>query len=176
MTVERTLARVEEDLQAGNRALARERLRGLCGSFPQRLDLRERLGALYREDGESAQAGRWLYLSDTATPDELRAFERSHRRNPKWMMWALGWRGSEDEASTQLARERLRELRQRAESKAGGALSWERPREPAAPPTRAQSLIGNAIGTAAVLVLVLILIGLVSLAFEGWDVLTGWFE
>lgn len=176
MTVERTLGRVEQDLAAGRRDLARERLRGLCGSFPHRIDLRERLGLLYRAEGELAQAGRWLYLSDQATPDELRAFERSHRRNHAAMMWALRWSGNEEEAPTEFARERLRELRERAETKAGGPLDWAPPRPVKVPATRADKLIGGLLVGIAVFVIGLIVLGLLSLAAEGWDVLTDWVQ
>jgi len=46
--VEQTLARVEAELARGDTAMAKQRLRGLIGSYPHRLDLRERLARVYR--------------------------------------------------------------------------------------------------------------------------------
>ncbi len=48
---EETLARVAGDLGSGHLSMARQRLRGLVGSHPQRLDLREQLAELYRREG-----------------------------------------------------------------------------------------------------------------------------
>ena len=60
VTEQETLMRVREDIAAGRLSLARQRLRGLVGSYPQRLDLREQLAELYRREGIPSQAGRWL--------------------------------------------------------------------------------------------------------------------
>lgn len=79
---EETLARVAADLELGRLSMARQRLRGLVGSQPQRLDLREQLADLYRREGLLGQAGRWSYLSETVDPIELRAFEREYSRIP----------------------------------------------------------------------------------------------
>ncbi|MDC5698264.1 hypothetical protein OO014_13450 [Intrasporangium calvum] len=79
MSEQETLARVHDDLAAGRVALARQRLRGLVGSYPQRLDLREELAELYRRDGVLSQAGRWTFLSETRNPAELRAFDGKTR-------------------------------------------------------------------------------------------------
>ncbi|HET9655283.1 MAG TPA: DUF6584 family protein [Kineosporiaceae bacterium] len=49
MTVEQTLVKVEADLAAGDVPMARQRLQGLVGSFPQRLDLRERPAELLEQ-------------------------------------------------------------------------------------------------------------------------------
>ena len=59
-----TLARVDELVASGDLAGARARLRDLVLSAPQRLDLLERLAALYRLEGNRAQAGRWGYLAE----------------------------------------------------------------------------------------------------------------
>jgi hypothetical protein len=57
VAVEKTLNRVAVDLAAGRVPMARQRLRGLVGSMPTRLDLRQRLAEVYRLEGDSAQAG-----------------------------------------------------------------------------------------------------------------------
>ena len=51
MAVDDTLRRVEADLARGDLHMARQRLRGLVGSFPTRLDLRERLAEACRATG-----------------------------------------------------------------------------------------------------------------------------
>jgi len=154
VTVERTLARVEEDLRAGDVVTARKRLRGLVGCMPQRLDLRERLAQVYRLGGDRAQAGRWAYLGEQRDPQETAAFERSCHHDAVRVMWALGWRGPEQDASTQTARERLLEVRARAEQDAGTPLDWANPRRPEQPEGWRPSL-----GGMGCLLVVLALIG-----------------
>ena len=133
MTVKRTLARVEEDLRAGDVVMARTRLRGLVGCMPQRLELRERLAQVYRLEGDRAQAGRWAYLGEQRDPRETAAFDRAYHHDAVRVMWALGWRGPEQDASTQTARERLLEVRARAEQDAGSPQDWANPRRPEQP-------------------------------------------
>ena len=53
MTVERTLARVDDDLRDGDVAMARTRLRSLVQSLPQSLEARARLADAGREVGGS---------------------------------------------------------------------------------------------------------------------------
>ena len=71
MTVERTLARVEDDLRIGDVTMARTRLQSLLQSLPHRLDARERLADVYRLDGNRVEAGRWSYLSEHRDPGEV---------------------------------------------------------------------------------------------------------
>lgn len=105
----------------------RRRLRDRVRSAPRRLDLREALAAVYRAEGNASQAGRWSYLADGADPDELRAFARSCQDDPVPMMRDLRWTGSEDDADTEVARERLRDLRAQAEARVGRPVAWETP-------------------------------------------------
>jgi hypothetical protein len=174
MPLDRTLARVDDDLVAGRHALARQRLRGLVGSFPQRLELRERLAAMYRREGDAAQAGRWSYLTEAADPVELDAFERAYNHDAVKMMKALTWRGSEDDASTEWARGRLRALRTRAEKQIRGPAFWEQPRRPE-PRTRWWEPVATAGCALLALAFVgLVLVGAVSLAVHGLHVVLGW--
>lgn len=127
MSLERTLARVEAELQAGELMSALGRLRGLRGTYPQNLEVRDRLAEVYRRVGDPVQAGRWAYLAEHRLPDETAAFERAFGRDPVRLMGALRWSGSEDDAATEIARQRLTEVRTRAERHAGRKLMWERP-------------------------------------------------
>ncbi|MGN8247046.1 DUF6584 family protein [Cellulomonas soli] len=124
MSVERTLARVEEDLRSGDVTMARTRLQSLLTSKPRELDARERLADLFRLDGNQVEAGRWSYLSEHRDPEEVAAFEKACGRNPVRVMRALRWRGSEAAAATEVARRRLLEVRASAEAKAGRELDW----------------------------------------------------
>lgn len=175
MTVEQTLARVRADLDAGRNALARQRLRGLVGSFPERLELREQLAALYRAEGNLAQAGRWSYLSAQPDPREIQAFERAYRDG--WQqMRALGWRSSEDIEDGVVSR-RLRALREGAEAQVGTKLSWERSGERVEPPkTLKVRLAEFGCGLLAVVLITLLVIGTVSLLAQGAGVVVGWLD
>jgi hypothetical protein len=124
MTVERTLARVEEDLRDGDVAMARTRLRSLVQSLPHRLDARERFADVCRLGGDPVEAGRWSYLSEHRDENEVAAFERACGDDPVRIMRALRWRASEEDAATDTARERLLDVRARAEAKAGRTLDW----------------------------------------------------
>ncbi|WP_448631048.1 DUF6584 family protein [Cellulomonas soli] len=125
MSIERTLAKVEEDMRCGDVTMARTRLTSLLQSRPRELEARDRLAELHRRGGDRVEAGRWSYLSDDRDPEEVAAFERACRRNPVRIMRALRWRGSEEAATTEVARTRLIEVRARAEAKAGRTLEWE---------------------------------------------------
>jgi hypothetical protein len=171
--VEQTLQRVDEDWEAGRRTLARQRLRGLVASFPQRLDLRERLAELYRAEGDAAQAGRWAYLADDRSDLEAAAFEKAFGANPVRMMAALGWRGSEQAAGT-AAEQRLRALRQRAERQVGSPVTWEPPHL-TEEPTTWWDTAGMVAGCLLLLAVgVPVLVGVGALALHGLGIIRGW--
>ena len=109
MPVELTLHKAAEEVERGDLASvlrARQRLVGLVTSFPDRLDLRERLAQVYRLLGDAAQAGRWSYLSEDRDEAEVAAFERAYR-TPVARLAALNWTGGEQAAATRVARDRL---------------------------------------------------------------------
>jgi hypothetical protein len=165
-----TLARVREDIDAGRVALARQRLRGLVGSYPQRLDLREQLAELYRQDGIVSQAGRWSYLGEAREPKEMAAFEREYR-DPVARMRAVAWRGPED-ASGEEVRQRLADVRADAERAVGHPLSWDE----SAAIRPAETWVDRLIGVAAFAVLMLILLGGIAFFIEGIKTVARWFS
>jgi hypothetical protein len=116
--------RVLEDVATGRLSMARQRLRGLIGSYLKRLDLREQLAEFYRRDDLLSQAGRWTFLSQSVKAEELRASEREFA-DPVHRMRAIGWRGPEG-AAGEVAKQRLAALRAEAE-KVGRPISWKRP-------------------------------------------------
>jgi hypothetical protein len=116
MPVEVTLHRAAEELTRGDLASvlrARQRLAGLVGTYPTRLDLRDKLAAVYRLLGNTVQAGRWSYLSEVRDEVELLAFEHAYK-TPVARLTALNWTGGEDAADTETARARLVELHRAA--------------------------------------------------------------
>jgi hypothetical protein len=162
------MRRVEEDVAAGRLSMARQRLRGLVGSYPQRLDLREQLADLYRREGILSQAGRWSFLSESRDYEELRAFEREYA-DPVDRMRAVGWRGPED-AAGELARERLAALRAEAERKVGRPVPWER-----AAQLQTDTTWGDRVfAVVAILVLGLVVLGGISFLIEGIRTVVHW--
>lgn len=126
MPIEETLSRVDADIARDDLAMARQRLRGLVTSFPSRLDVRERLAQTYRASGDLAQAGRWSYLSRNRVVIEQLAFKTRYDDDPLRMMIAVAWRGTEQDASTEVARNQLADLRAAAERQTGGPVAWDK--------------------------------------------------
>jgi hypothetical protein len=127
VTVQRTLAKVDEDLRAGDVQMARRRLKSLVESLPHRLEARERLADVCRLDGDPVEAGRWSYLGEHRDPAEVAAFERACGDDPVRIMRGLRWPGPDENAATEQAQVRLVEVRARAEAKAGKKLEWADP-------------------------------------------------
>ena len=71
------LERVEADLARGHTHPALQRLANLIGRFPEDLDIRARRAAVNRQIGNPAEAGRWGFLTEVVTVDEVAAFERA---------------------------------------------------------------------------------------------------
>ncbi|MET8552090.1 DUF6584 family protein [Micromonospora zamorensis] len=78
MTREHVLAKVEADLRRGHVHPAMQRLASLNAAYPDDLELRARRAALYRQVGNVAEAGRWGFLTEDASAQEIAAFERSY--------------------------------------------------------------------------------------------------
>jgi hypothetical protein len=153
-------------------ALARQRLRGLVGSFPARLDVRELLAETYRRDHDHAQAGRWSYLSPEPNPEEITAFERTYR-DPFARMRALHCRGPEDDAGPAGAA-RLRALRAQAEAISGISIAWETARRPDPPRTLEDRIVELGCAGIAAILIVLVIAGLIALAIIGAHALGRW--
>ncbi|GGC18405.1 DUF6584 family protein [Cellulomonas carbonis] len=148
----------EEAVAASPEELRRRRhqLKSKVMAEPQRLELREQLAAVYRTEGNLSQAGRWNYLAENADPRETNAFAKAFGDDPLEMMRALRWTGSEEDAETEVARERLRSLRKAARDRVGHQVSWDKP-EPGVRPWVA------ILGCAGVLtILGLIVVGAIS--------------
>lgn len=75
---EQVLAKIAADLERGHYHPAMQRLASLTAAYPDDLDLRARRAALYRQVGNLIEAGRWGFLTEDVTPEEIAAFERAH--------------------------------------------------------------------------------------------------
>jgi hypothetical protein len=167
MPIEQTLRRVDADLEQGRVLPGINRLRGLVREVPDRLDLRLRLAAVYRSQGELAQAGRWSFLAEDVDAVELAAFERQFR-TAAGRLAAIAWTGGTDDLGPQ-ATERLTALRAAVAAETGRVLTKdgslaEKPRPVEAALT--------ALGCSAA---VLALIGLGALVVHGARMVIGWF-
>ena len=157
MPIDRTLDRVREDLTAGQAGRARQRLRGLIASFPDRLDLRTMLAETYREEGQVVQVGRWSYLDEDADPVEVDAFLAAYP-DPVQRMRKICWSDAVEVTSAgPFAARRLAELRAAAEQANGGPVSWQEPRHR---PGEHQDSLGDRLATAGCGLVVLVVLAL----------------
>lgn len=148
----------DEAVSTGPEQLRRRRqsLKSKVMAEPQRLDLREQLAAVYRAEGNLSQAGRWNYLSQDTDPVETNAFAKAFHDDPLEIMRALRWTGSEDDASTEVARERLRSVRKAARDRVGHQVSWDKPEAGIRTPVMILGCAG------VLLVLALVVVGAIS--------------
>lgn len=174
MAEKETQQRIAEDLAMGNLAMARQRLRGLVGSYPDRQDLRLQLADLYRRSGQPGQAGRWSFLSEDADPSELAAFAREYP-DPMLRMRVVGWRLPESDATPVVA-VRLAQLREDAERAEGRSLSWEHSSEPGFEQSRWDKILEAIAVAVLMLVLALMAIGGFSFVVQGVKTVAAWFD
>jgi hypothetical protein len=168
MPVEVTLHRAAEELTRGDLASvlrARQRLAGLVGTYPTRLDLRDKLAAVYRLLGNTVQAGRWSYLSEVRDEVELLAFEHAYK-TPVAQLTALNWTGGENAADTETARARLVELHRAATAQIQDELIVAERSEPS------RSWVGCALTAQGLALLaVLVVTGAITLVQLGYRIL-----
>lgn len=96
MSIERTLRKIEQDIDVGDYGKARDRLHGLIFTYPDNLALRRKLGEIYWKLQYPAMAGRYWYLEEEKTPTMMTAcenFERSCGNDPLQILLALKFRG-----------------------------------------------------------------------------------
>lgn len=108
------MARVKQDLALGHTYTATQRLRTLIAIHPEDLELRRMLAAVYRQTGNLVEAGRWGFLTDDVTDEEIAAFERANP-DPWLRLRMLRWDAAADELPDAGARARLRALAEAAD-------------------------------------------------------------
>lgn len=87
--IARVNARITRDLEAGDIARARDRMRGLLCAYPDNMGLRRRLALYLMEDGQLAAAGRCIMLHPLPTAQEqaaIRAFYKANGHDPFQIM------------------------------------------------------------------------------------------
>ncbi|ARF72614.1 hypothetical protein B7C62_10265 [Kitasatospora albolonga] len=124
MALNNTLARVDADLASGRIPVARQRLRGLASSYPHEPAPRRRLAEVFRLYGDTAEAGRWMYLEEDRSPEETAAFEERYA-TPVRRMRAVAWRGTEADAPTPFAAGQLTAVREAASDSLGRPVTWD---------------------------------------------------
>jgi hypothetical protein len=126
------VARVANDLEQGLTYRATHRLRMYLANDPHNLEIRELLASVYRQTGNTVEAGRWSFLSQEVLPEELAAFEKA---NPSpWLRRRLLHFDEDPEVLPPAARDRLRALTLQAE-RLGPPAIWRGPVEPDEPPS-----------------------------------------
>jgi hypothetical protein len=100
------LARVREDLDNGHTYLATQRLRTLVSIDPEDFEVYRMLADVYRRTGNAVESGRWGFLLEDATSEELEAFERAHPW-PWVRLRLIRWMGDPAKVPSEAGRERL---------------------------------------------------------------------
>lgn len=103
------LSRVRRDLEAGHPDLATQRLRTLVSMAPDDLEAYRILAEIYRRTGNPVEAGRWSFLLDSATDEEIAAFERAHP-TPWIRIRLIRWTGDPDTLASEAGRRRWQAL------------------------------------------------------------------
>ncbi|MFP3598369.1 DUF6584 family protein [Chryseobacterium sp. SIMBA_029] len=67
--------RIEQDLKAGRKKKASDRLRNLINEFPDDISLREKLGQIYYNSGFKDEAGKFWILSEPKNQEMKEAVE-----------------------------------------------------------------------------------------------------
>ncbi|MED4651813.1 DUF6584 family protein [Bacillus pseudomycoides] len=93
---EKTLIKIEKDIENHDLGKARDRLHGLIQAYPEDLSLRKKLGDIYFKLQYPTMAGRYWYLEENKTPEMLQAcqrFEKSMGNIPNEIVRALKFKG-----------------------------------------------------------------------------------
>jgi len=112
------MEKVEQNIAAGNYKKARDRLQGLLSTYPNRLDLRRRLGDVYWAMDEPLMAGRYWYLEAKKNADmesASAAFVHSCQDDATKILQRLKFRGDLRELTQPYAQERLGTLQEQAD-------------------------------------------------------------
>ncbi|MCB8933763.1 MAG: hypothetical protein M9921_09465 [Fimbriimonadaceae bacterium] len=110
MSKETTLARIDEEIRQGRLGVARDRLHGLVGSYPEDLALRKKLGDLYWSLGYPASAGQYWFLVPEPgehAEEAFAAFLHSCQHDPRIVLKRLRLRGVAASSFEPMVRERV---------------------------------------------------------------------
>jgi hypothetical protein len=110
----RELTKIRQQLASGQSAAALRRLQTLATVDPTDREVHHLLVQIHRQRGDAASAGRWGFLSNEATEDEIRAFECQHP-SPWVRLRLLRWVGDPGSVPNPAGRARLEALTALAE-------------------------------------------------------------
>ena len=110
----REITRIRREMAAGHHQAAVRRLQTLAAVDPTDREVYDLLVQIHRDRGDLVGAGRWGFLTDAATPDEICAFERAHP-SPWVRLRLLRWFGDPDDVENLAGRTRLTALTALAE-------------------------------------------------------------
>jgi len=119
MSIEKTLKKIEAEINAGDLGKARDRLHGLISTYPDDLTLRKRLGDIYWQLRYPTMGGRYWYLEENKSVDMNSAcekFEKSFHNDPFQILCVLKYRGDIDNLVESYVGNILVELQARAKS------------------------------------------------------------
>lgn len=104
--------RIEEDLKAGRKKKACDRLRNLINEFPDDISLREKLGQIYYDSGFKDEAGKFWVLSeiqDFEMKEAVEIYRKSLSNSGNAILKDIVFRGDKNQLS-QYSRDILNEL------------------------------------------------------------------
>ncbi|WP_433651100.1 DUF6584 family protein [Micromonospora zamorensis] len=165
MAKDHVLAKVEADLRRGHVHPAMQRLASLNAAYPDDLDLRARRAALYRQVGNVAEAGRWGFLAEDASAQEIAAFERSYPG--AWQrVRLLTVTADPTDRLGPVAGARLGRLVEQAEREGRAPVTWTE----AGPRPEEHSSLWDALGclVAGVVLVALTVVGLITVLRWAW--------
>ncbi|HLL66578.1 MAG TPA: bacterial transcriptional activator domain-containing protein [Micromonosporaceae bacterium] len=102
----REIAKIRKEVAAGQHRAAARRLQTLVAVDPTDDEAYQLLVQIHRQAGDAAGAGRWGFLTDHATPDEIAAFEQLHP-SPWVRLRLLRWTGDPAQVPSRTGRDRL---------------------------------------------------------------------
>jgi hypothetical protein len=105
----REMTRIRREMAAGRSQVAARRLQTLAAMDPADREVHDLLVQIHREHGDLAGAGRWGFLTDAATPEEISAFELAHPC-PWVRLRLLRWSGEPEAVESPIGRARLMAL------------------------------------------------------------------
>lgn len=123
------LQQIDLEIASGELGKARDRLHGLIATYPNKLDLRRKLGDVYWQLQLPAMAGRYWYLFPdySSIMEQAReAFEDSCGNDTLVMLNSLKFRGNLENLEDAYAREKLEKMRQLVQERYGVTVNFDR--------------------------------------------------
>ncbi len=136
MSIEKTLNRVQSDIEKGDLGKARDRLHSLIFAYPDEISLRTKLAEIYSILKFPSMAGRYWYLDEIKNKEmetAIEIFEKSCGKDPLKLLFALKFRGNIDKLP-RYSKDKLLKIQLECKNKYGaypvfglkGIKKWEK--------------------------------------------------